>query len=316
MKVGVIGATGHVGTYLVPMLDEAGHQVAAVSRGNREPYRPHPAFERAERVVAQRSSDPAAFAALIADIKADVVIDMICFKYEDAFALAEALRGSISHLLVCGTISIHGPSVSVPTTEEENRRPIGSYGERKLVITEYLERESRAGRLPATVIHPGHITGPGWLPINPEGHLNGEVFRRIVEGRPIQLTGFGMETLHHVHAEDVAALILSAMENWNSSVGQSFHAVSPAALTMRGFAQAMYRWAGHEPAIEYLPWSEWADGRNEQEVNLTKMLASHGFNCSIEKARRLLGFVPRYSALGAVQESVEWLKDHNYEAEA
>jgi nucleoside-diphosphate-sugar epimerase len=35
-RVVVIGATGHIGSYLVPRLVRAGHQVTALSRGTRE----------------------------------------------------------------------------------------------------------------------------------------------------------------------------------------------------------------------------------------------------------------------------------------
>ncbi|MGO8550055.1 NAD-dependent epimerase/dehydratase family protein, partial [Rhizobium ruizarguesonis] len=38
MRVLVIGATGHVGTYLVPRLVEAGHDVVTISRGTAKPY--------------------------------------------------------------------------------------------------------------------------------------------------------------------------------------------------------------------------------------------------------------------------------------
>ncbi|WP_394337475.1 NAD-dependent epimerase/dehydratase family protein [Haladaptatus sp. R4] len=38
MRVTVIGATGHIGSYLVPRLVRAGHEVVAVSRGKRDPY--------------------------------------------------------------------------------------------------------------------------------------------------------------------------------------------------------------------------------------------------------------------------------------
>ncbi|MGO4610907.1 NAD-dependent epimerase/dehydratase family protein, partial [Variovorax sp. 2RAF20] len=47
-RVVVIGATGHVGTYLVPRLVEAGHEVIAVSRGTSEPYLPHAAWKSVE----------------------------------------------------------------------------------------------------------------------------------------------------------------------------------------------------------------------------------------------------------------------------
>ena len=40
MKIIVIGGTGHIGTYLVPHLVEAGHEVINVSRGQRQPVPP------------------------------------------------------------------------------------------------------------------------------------------------------------------------------------------------------------------------------------------------------------------------------------
>ena len=43
MRVVIIGGSGHVGTYLVPRLIEAGHEVVAVSRNQRQPYEPHAA---------------------------------------------------------------------------------------------------------------------------------------------------------------------------------------------------------------------------------------------------------------------------------
>jgi nucleoside-diphosphate-sugar epimerase len=315
VRVVVIGATGHVGTYLVPMLDEAGHRVVAVSRGKREPYRNHPAFARAEQVSLERTADHAAFAAAIAGLKADAVIDLMCFNLDSAVALAEALRGSISHFLMCGTVWIHGPSSVVPATEEADRRPFGQYGIQKLAITEYLEREARAGRLPATVVHPGHIVGPGWAPLNPQGNFNVEVFRRIAEGQTIRLPHLGMETVHHVHAEDVASLFCAAMANWGPSLGQSFHAVSPGALTLRGYTEAMFAWHGHEPDIEYLPWEAWQQTVSEADALATRDHVSHSPNCSMEKARRLLGFVPRHSSLAAVRESARWLQEHDYQAE-
>ena len=38
MKTLVIGASGHVGSYLVKELVARGHEVIAVMRGNRQPY--------------------------------------------------------------------------------------------------------------------------------------------------------------------------------------------------------------------------------------------------------------------------------------
>ena len=46
-RIVVIGATGHIGTYLVPRLADGGHEVIAVSRGTRgEPATAEPAAVR------------------------------------------------------------------------------------------------------------------------------------------------------------------------------------------------------------------------------------------------------------------------------
>jgi uncharacterized protein YbjT (DUF2867 family) len=47
-RIVVIGATGHVGTYLVPRLVRAGHDVVALSRGEREPYLPAPEWRHVD----------------------------------------------------------------------------------------------------------------------------------------------------------------------------------------------------------------------------------------------------------------------------
>jgi nucleoside-diphosphate-sugar epimerase len=316
MNITVIGATGHVGTYLVPLLVEAGHEVTAVSRGAREPYRPHAAWKRVRSVVVDRAAadKDGSFARKIAGLDPEVVIDMICFMPGSLAALVDALRGRVKHLLVCGTIWIHGPSTRVPLREEDALNPFGEYGIDKLAMTRLLEAETRRGGLAATAIHPGHIVGPGWAPLNPEGHFDPEVFRRISRGEEIRLANLGMETVHHVHAEDVARLFVAAMGRWSVAAGESFHAVSDAALSLRGYAEAMYRWFGRESRVQYLGWEEWKSRHTDEQAAATWDHIAHSPSCSMEKARRLLGFEPRWSSLDAVKEAVGWLASRDFRA--
>lgn len=309
MRVTVIGATGHVGTYLVPLLVRAGHEVTAISRGSREPYSPDEAWRHVRSVTLDRTAEEeqATFGRAIAALSPDVVIDMICFTPQSLSQLLDALSGRVGHLLVCGTIWIHGPSSRVPVREEDDRRPFGDYGVRKLAMERLLQAETRRGGVPGTMIHPGHIVGPGWAPLNPEGHFDPDVFRRIRDGEEILLPNLGMETVHHVHAEDVARLFVDAMNGWSAAVGESFHAVSGGALTLRGYADAMFRWCGHEPRIRYLPWDEWEREHTSEQAEKTWDHIAHSPSCSMEKARRLLSFTPRWSSLAAVQQAFPWL---------
>ena len=309
MKVVVIGGTGHIGSYLVPRLVESGYEVISVSRASREPYQKHSAWNKVKRVKLDREKEEAdrTFADKISALGADIVVDLICFKLGSAQVLCEKLAGKIEHFLHCGTIWVHGHSLEVPTTEEQSRGPLEEYGRQKAAIEAYLLRKARIEFFPATIIHPGHIAGPGWAPLNPAGHFNTQVFMTLAKGQELVLPNFGMETVHHVHAGDVAQVFAKAIKNRNRAVGESFHAVSEKAITLRGYAEKIAEWFGAKANLKFMPFEQWKSTVPRQEADDTYSHISHSPNCSIEKASRLLDYRPRYSSLEAVYESVSWL---------
>lgn len=312
MRVVVIGGTGHVGTYLVPRLAERGHEVTVISRGRREPYRRHAAWKGVAVVHADRDSEEreGTFGERVAEMQPDVVVDLICFRPQSAEAMFEALYDVVGHYLCIGSIWAHGPSAVVPTTEEQPRRPFGDYGANKALVEQYLLRQARTAGFPATILHPGHIVGEGWVPINPAGNRNLEVYERLARGDVVTLPNLGMETLHHVHADDVAAACVGAIDHWSLAVGESFHVVSPAAVTLEGYAEAVARWFGRPANLSFLAWDEWLREATSEDARLTWDHIAHSPNCSIAKARRLLGYEPRYTSLEAVYESLRWLVAH------
>ncbi len=299
MRVTVIGGTGHIGTYLIPHLVEAGFETISVSRGARQSYLPHASWGRVTQIHLDRADT--AFDERIAQLKPEAVIDLTCYTLEAAQSLVSALRGHAERLLHCGTIWVHGMSVEVPTTEDAPRRPISDYGRRKAAIEEFLRDQND---LPAAIIHPGHLVGEGWVPLNPAAHFNPRVFEDLATGREIALPNIGRETLHHVHADDVAQCFVKALQHWPQAEGQSFHAVSPAAVTMAGYAEAVAEWCGKPAKIKFLPWEEWRKTVTEKEASTTWDHIARSPNCSIEKARKLLGYEPRYRSFDAVRESL------------
>ena len=306
MRVAIIGGTGHIGSFLTPRLYDAGHSVICISRGLKAPYQEHPAWKAVERVEIDRAAEEAAdnFGERVADLGAEVVIDLTCYRLESAQQLVASLSGRVRHLLHCGTIWVHGPSVEVPTTEEAPRTAFGDYGIRKAAIESYLLGLSE---LRVSILHPGHLVGPGWAPVNPAGNFNPSVFSSLLQGKPVQLPNIGMETLHHVHADDVAQCFVRAAEQRNDSPSASFHVVSSAAVTLRGYAERAGAWFGKPAKLEFLPWDDWRKTVTEKDAAVTWDHIAHSPNCSIAKARTQLGYEPRYSSLQAVRESVQWL---------
>src|SRR5262249_46811418 len=139
MHVAIIGGTGHIGSYLTPMLVESGYHVTCVSRSVKKPYRQHSAWKSITYVNIDREAEEkiGIFGKNVARIGADAVIDLTCYQPSSAEQLIEDLRGRVQHLIHCGTIWVHGHSTAVPTTEDTPRQPFGDYGIRKSTIETY-----------------------------------------------------------------------------------------------------------------------------------------------------------------------------------
>ena len=311
-RVVVIGATGHIGTYLVPRLADGGHEVIAVSRGDREPYHPNPQWNAVARVRADRDAEDAAgtFGARIAALRPDVVIDLICFTASSAGQLVDALRPSRPLLLHCGTIWVHGPALRVPLTEDEPRTAYGEYGAGKAEIEALLHRETLAGGVPAVILHPGHISGPGWHVITPAGNLDPAVWMHLATGQPLALPDRGLGVLHHVHADDVAQAFELALSR-PAAIGASFHVAAGQAMTLRGLAAGVARWFGREPVLDLVGWTEFEQRAGAGPAGTTREHTDRSITASIDRARQVLGYAPRYSSLDALHEALTWLVAHD-----
>lgn len=312
MRVVVIGGAGHIGTYLIPMLIEKGCEVINLTRGRSKPYLPHAAWQSVTQINIDREAEDAAgtFGKRVRDLKPDIVIDLICFTEASARHIVEALHGKVEHFLHCGTVWVHGHSTVVPMTEDLPTYPFGEYGIQKAAIEKYLLNEARHKGFPATVLRAGHIVGQGYNPLNPAGNFNPQVFTRLAHGDELALPNLGLETVHHVHAADVAQAFIRAMTHWSVSVGEQFNIVSPAAVTLRGYAEAVSGWFGHQPKLKFLSWQEWAATVSPEDAAATWDHIAHSPNASIAKAQQLLEYSPRYSSLQAVYESLQWMIEH------
>ncbi len=307
-RVVVIGATGHIGSYLVPRLVRGGHEVIALSRGTREPYQPSPQWRQVTSVTVDRDAEDAAgtFGGRVAALRPDVVIDLICFTAPSAAQLVQALRPARPLLVHCGTIWVHGPARRVPVTEDEPRTGYGEYGAGKVEIEALLHRETLAGVVPSVVLHPGHISGPGWPVITPAGNLDPAVWTALATGQPLALPDHGLGVLHHVHADDVAQAFELALSR-PAAIGASFHVVSEQAMTLSGLAAGVAGWFGREPVLDFVDWAEFGRRVAPEHAEATREHTFRSITASIARGRQVLGYQPRFSTLDALHEALEWL---------
>ncbi|MEA4938023.1 MAG: NAD-dependent epimerase/dehydratase family protein [Christensenella sp.] len=308
-KAVVIGATGHIGSYLVPELVRAGYDLVAMSRGNRVPYTAHwTEWQSVEHVYCSREEG----IAIAAGFKPDVICDLVPYTATDASALVNNLRAEgiadRVRLISIGSIWIYDQKLEVPVTEEHPRTAKDDYGRGKIEIEQYLLNEHRKNGLRVTILHPGHICGSGWMPVGPLGNRDPQVIRDIIAGRPILLPERGQTTLHHVHSEDIARLTLACLNN-DRSISESFHSVCETALTLFGFAEGAYRHFGQTPAEVFVPYSEFLKRIPKEHAADSAEHIDHSPMASMAKAKALLGFTPKHSAMDTVLEAIDSIRD-------
>ncbi len=300
-KVLVIGGTGHIGSYLVPRLLARGYDVLVFSKGQTRPYPENPLWERVEWMRGEREEEEkrGTFAERIRSLGLYALVDLIAFEPRSAQVLVEALSGSETHLLMCTTAWVYGKTRAVPTREDAPRIPENDYARKKVQIEDILFEAKE--KVCMSIIRPTHITGPGKSFVTPFGDHDVTTLQKIIDGEEIFLLDGGFSTLHHVHPQDVAELFFTALENPRKSSGEAFNCGGQDAMTFFGLAEFLFCLAGKPFRARSISLEEYSRQFGYPEE--AAMHVRQGCCVSMEKAREVLGFVPRYAPEGAVMEA-------------
>jgi nucleoside-diphosphate-sugar epimerase len=89
-----------------------------------------------------------------------------------------------------------------------------------------------------------------------------------------------------------------------AAIGASFHVVAEQAMTLRGLATGVAAWFGREPALEFTDWPEFERRAGAEHAEVTREHTARSIAASIDRARAVLGYSPRYSTLEALHEAL------------
>lgn len=307
-KVIVIGGKGHIGTYLCPMLVSQNFLVTCITRGNSTPYTPNPLWSKVTDIKMDRETEPN-FEEKIAQMDADYIIDLVNFKVSSVEKIANALKTSknLKLYLYCSSIWAHGRAGLLPlNSEDKEKAPLCEYGKEKKLSEIFLQELYAKEKFPSVIIQPGQISGPGWKIINCWGNGSLRVFQDIADGKEIFLPNFGMETLHHVHGEDVAQMFVKCIINREKAVGQIFNVVSEQSITLYGYAQILFKYFKKEEKIGFKDWKEWCEYEgNEEECKSSYLHMARSGTYSLEKEKRLVDYKPIHTNVETIISAVE-----------
>jgi nucleoside-diphosphate-sugar epimerase len=143
MRVLVIGGTGSISRGVVKHLLARGAEVTVFNRGTCGGAS-LPADVRA--VLGDR--DDAAALSAVARANFDVVIDMVCFRNEQATAAVATIGDKCRHYIFCSTVCTYGTGSPSRVLIDESfpQQPTSGYGRDKVACERAFFAAHRAGR--------------------------------------------------------------------------------------------------------------------------------------------------------------------------
>ena len=160
MRILIIGGTGIISTGISRLLIERGDDVVLYNRGLRTSlvegkYTTITGDRKEFTNFENQMNEAGTF---------DCVIDMVCYRPEEAESAVRAFKGRTGQYIFCSTVDVYTkPAVAYPITEAAERLPSKKfmYGYNKARCEELLFAAHERGDLVVTSIRPGHTYGEG-----------------------------------------------------------------------------------------------------------------------------------------------------------
>ena len=170
-----------------------------------------------------------------------------------------------------------------------------------------MVEESGKCRAVFTAIMPTNICGPGKIPLDTMGGRSVEVHKANMRGETVYLPDGPQALIMSCDAYDMASLFALAINNRDAAAGEIFNGGTEHALTSSEFVETLAKIHGVEIPIVYVPWNEYKEKYNP-DIWAWWHFYSH-LCADISKAKRLLGYAPKFTPEESLYRAVEWMKE-------
>lgn len=313
MVIAVTGAAGMLGASVVARLVADGTEVVGVDLREPAPGGPaggyrhlvgdvrdpavlRVAFDCVDAVVHCAAALPSYPAAQIRSIVVD-----------GSRAVLDAARtAGVARLVYISSTAVYGLPRQVPTPEEHPYAPVDPYSAAK-ADAERLAIGYRDAGLVLPVLRPKTFLGPGRM------GLFSMLFQWAQEGRNFPVLGDGRVRIQMLHVADLVEAVVTVLRAPADVANDTYNIGAAEFGTLREDFQAVLDAAGHGKRVVALPAGParaalgllQRTGLSPVYGRLLHKLRDDSY-VDIGRARRRLGFTPRYSNQDAVLETFRW----------
>lgn len=312
----ITGANGFLGAWLAKALVARGDEVRCLVRSGSDASS---LAGVAVKIVAGDVTQPASLASAMSGVhtvfhlagirRAATRDDFIRVNAGGTRHVAEAMiAAGAKRLVLAGSLAATGPSIGgVARVESDPWNPQEWYGESKVEAEQIAF--SFKDRLEVTSCRPARITGPG-------DHENLTFFKLVKKGVILRIGG-AERKLSFVDVEDVVDQFLLQADR-PEAVGEAFFCASDETKSVEEIMTIVAEAMRLHPRTVVVPELVLSALGSAADVitNLTgkklplnrklaRQLLAPGWSCSIEKAKRVLGYAPKRTLRDSIFRSAE-----------
>lgn len=193
--------------------------------------------------------------------------------------LEASRRSDVRRFIYISSAAVYGDPITLPINEEHPTYPLSPYGLSKLTGERYSLLYHSLYALPVVCLRPFNIFSPRQNPGSPYSGVITKFIERIRNDQNPVIFGDGNQTRDFVYIEDVVDVIFNTMEN-KKAVGELFNIGTGKPTKVKELAEVLIEISNRKLELEF-----------------TKALTGdiRESYADITKARRILGYKPKYS---------------------
>jgi UDP-N-acetylglucosamine 4-epimerase len=210
---------------------------------------------------------------------------------------------SVKRMLYAASSSTYGDSVSLPKVEDKIGNPLSPYAVTKYVNELYANVFARTYQMELTGLRYFNVFGPGQDPHGAYAAVIPKFVNQLLNHQSLVINGDGSYSRDFTFVENVVQANMLALFAQDPAVVNTVYNVAFGEQTsLNGLVQMLKKFLSEsDSSISEIP----VIYGSRREGDIPHSLAS------IEKARKNLGYTPRYDFAEGLRMSVQWYKEHN-----